>query len=313
MDWIQLTVLTTTEGADIVSEQLIEAGSAGTMIEDRNDVQANQRPEGCWDIIDEAIALRMGEDVRVSGYYPADFRAGDVMADVRARMERLRGMDLGVDMGKLQIERASVDDEDWAENWKKQYKPIRLGEHMVVKPGWTEYQPQPGDKIIHMDPGMAFGTGTHETTGLCVALIEQYVRPGDRVIDVGTGTGILAIAAALNGAGSVLATDIDPMAVRVAEENVHVNHLENLVRTRQGDLLQAVDEVAELVVANIIADVIVMLAEPVRAHIAEGGMFICSGIARERKQQVIDALNRAGYTGLDVREMGEWAAIACHK
>ncbi|MEA5065555.1 MAG: 50S ribosomal protein L11 methyltransferase, partial [Eubacteriales bacterium] len=236
----------------------------------------------------------------------------DRLADVRARMKAL-GERAGAGMGALTVEVKTLDDEDWAENWKRQYKPFRLGEHMVIKPGWCAYEAQPGDKIIEIDPGLAFGTGTHETTALCVALVEQYVKPGDRVIDVGTGTGILAIAAARSGAAAVLASDIDPMAVKVAAENVRVNGLAHVIEARPGNLLEAVDEVCDVLTANIIADVIVQLAAPVRAHIREGGVFICSGIARERQQAVLDALKAAGYHDIDVREQGEWAAIACRR
>ena len=160
---------------------------------------------------------------------------------------------------------------------------------------------------------MAFGSGTHETTGMCVALLEENVRPGMTVIDVGTGTGILAIAAAKMGARDVLATDLDPMATRVATENVALNHLSDTVRTACGDLLESVDETADIVVANIIADVICMMAAPVRSHIVPGGLFICSGIARERKDEVLSALNAAGYTDLDIRDKGEWTAIAARR
>ena len=315
MDFIQITVLTTTEGSELVSEQLIEAGSAGTMIEDRNDVAEYEksRPEGRWDILDEKILKNMAEDVRVSGYYAADERARDVLLDVQSRMSALKARGGDIDLGKLLIETANVDDEDWAENWKKQYVPFRLGTHLVVKPGWETYAPQPGDKIIELDPGMAFGTGTHETTGLCAALLEEYIKPGDRVVDVGTGTGILAICASLCGAGDVLATDIDPIAVRVARENIAINHLETAIRTRQGDLLNAVDEIFDIAVANIIADVICGLAAPIRAHIRENGLFICSGIAREKQEKVLNALEAAGYRDLDIREKGEWAAIACRR
>ena len=206
-----------------------------------------------------------------------------------------------------------MDEEDWAENWKKAFKPFRLGSHMLVKPSWENCDAQPGDKIIEIDPGMAFGTGTHETTGMCVELVEKNVRPGMRVIDVGTGTGILAIAAAHMGASHVLATDLDAVAVRVAKENVKKNGFENVITVRQGDLLEAVDSVADVAIANIIADVIIMLARPVKSCIADGGLFICSGIAREKKDCVLEALREAEYAIEEIAEKGERCAIAARK
>ena len=312
MDWMEYTVLTTTEGSELVAQVLMDAGSAGTMIEDKNDVAANQRPEGQWDIIDEAIAQRIGDDVKVTGYYEADEKLRDRLIYIRSELQRLRGMDLGMDLGKLEILEHGVAEEDWTESWKKAFKPFRLGSHMVVKPSWEDYDAQPGDHIIEIDPGMAFGTGTHETTGMCVELVEKYVRPGDACIDIGTGTGILAIAAAHMGARHVLATDLDAVAVRVAAENVRHNGFGDKIDVRCGDLLEAVDAgtLADVVIANIIADVIIGLAAPVKPFIREGGVFICSGIAVNRLDDVLDALKAAGYTPLDVETKGEWSAVA---
>ncbi len=310
MDWICMTVRTTTEGAEAVSGMFMNLGIQGAVIEDKADIQLNQRPEGQWDIIDEAIALRMDDDVKVTVYIAGDSRAQDTVAHARQELARLAKMDLGFDAGKLTLEVGSIDDEDWAENWKSQYKPFRLGKHFVVKPTWETFEAKEDDIIIEIDPGMAFGSGTHETTGMCVALVEERVKKGDKVIDVGTGTGILAIAAGKVGASDVLATDLDAMAVRVARENADLNDMHDIIRTREGDLLEAVDEVADVAIANIIADVIVMMAAPIMKHIRPGGTFICSGIARERQDEVIDALNAAGYVDLDVRNQGEWAAIA---
>ena len=310
MNWMEIKVLTTTQAADLISELLMEAGSEGTMIEDKNDVAANQRPEGQWDIIDEAIAERIGDDVKVTGYYPIDERLNDTVAHIQAELRRLRGLGLDFDLGKLEVVTKGFEDEDWSESWKKSFKPIRLGEHFVVRPGWAEYQPQPGDHVIEIDPGMAFGTGTHETTGMCTALVEKYVRPGMRVIDIGTGSGILAIAAAHMGAGEVLATDLDPVAVRVAAENARANGFGEKIDCRCGNLLDVVDVSGDVVIANIIADVIVMLAKPVRERIVENGLFICSGIAVDRRDDVIAALNDADYEILDAPVKGEWAAFA---
>ncbi len=312
-NWMEIKVLTTTQAADLISEILLEAGSEGTMIEDRNDVAANQRPEGQWDIIDEAIAERIGDDVKVTGYFPIDGHLNDVIAQIQSELRRLRALELDFDLGKLEVITQGFENEDWSESWKKAFKPIRLGEHFVIRPGWAEFDPLPGDKVIEIDPGLAFGTGTHETTGMCTALVEKYVRPGQRVIDIGTGSGILAIAAAHMGADEVLATDLDPVAVRVAAENAGINGFDDRISCRCGDLLDVVDVSGDVVIANIIADVIIMLARPVRARIADGGLFICSGIAVDRRDDVIRALNEADYEILDEPVKGEWAAFAARK
>ena len=313
MDWMEYTVLTTTEGSDLVSQVLMDAGSTGTMIEDKNDVTANQRPEGQWDIIDEAIARRIGDDVKVTGYFEADEKLPDRVAFIESELRRLRGMDLGIELGKLETLRHDVAEQDWTESWKAAFKSFRLGEHMVVKPSWEDADVRPGDHVIEIDPGMAFGTGTHETTGMCVQLVEKYVKPGDRVIDIGTGTGILAIAAACMGARPVLATDLDAVAARVAAENAGINGFGDVIEVRCGDLLDVVQETGDVVIANIIADVIILLAGPVRARIADGGIFICSGISVERRQDVRDALIAANYEILDDLNQGEWCAMAARK
>ena len=313
MDWMEYTILTTTEGSDIISQLLMDAGSTGTMIEDKNDVAVNQRPEGQWDIIDEAIARRIGDDVKVTGYFEADERLNDRLAFIEGELRRLRGMDLGIDLGKLAHADSVVPEQDWTESWKAAFKPFRLGEHMIVKPSWEHVERGPGDHVIEIDPGMAFGTGTHETTGMCVKLVEKYVKRGDRVIDIGTGTGILAIAAAHMGAKPVLATDLDAVAVRVAAENVAANGFAGVIDVRCGDLLDVVQESSDVVIANIIADVIIALAEPVRARIVDGGLFICSGISVERREDVLKALADAGYQVLDALTEGEWCAMAARR
>ena len=293
MDWMKITVLTTTAGADLASQLLMDAGSAGTMIEDKNDVALNQRPEGQWDILDESIAARMSDDVKVSGYYEVDGQLADKIRLLESELRRVKALELGFDAGRLEIVRDEFAGEDWAESWKRSFKPIRLSAHMVVKPNWTEYLPADGEHVIEIDPGMAFGTGTHETTGMCAELIEKYVQAGSTVIDVGTGTGILAMVAAHMGAKDVLATDIDPIAVRVAEENVAANDLKDRIRCAAGNLLENIHESADVVIANIIADAIVILAAPVQPHIHMGGRVICSGMAFERRGEVLDALNAA--------------------
>ncbi len=308
MDWIELIVHTTTAGSDPVSEALIAEGAAGTMVEDRADVPDPSKPSGIWEIIDPAMIEAMPEDVLVHAWFEPGPAFPELLSDLRTRLDLLR-REAAADPGSLRVETVSVKDEDWSEVWKQYYKPFRAGERLVVKPTWETYEAQPGDLVIEMDPGMAFGSGTHETTGLCLGLLEEAVHPGDRVIDVGTGSGILAIGAALLGAGQVLAIDIDPDAVRVAKENIAANGLTGRIEAVQGDLLEKRDACCEVCVANIIADVICMFAQPLTRHIVPGGLFICSGIIREREQDVRDALLAAGYEIRKVLRKGEWVAM----
>ena len=309
MDWIELTIHTTTAGADIVSEALMAEGATGTMVEDRADIPDPDKPNGYWEIIDPNLIASMPEDVLVHAWFTPDSSFADRMQALRSRCDELHHMDLGLDLGTLEISTLNVRDEDWAEVWKKFYKPFKAGRSLVVKPTWEHYDPQPGDRIIEIDPGMAFGTGTHETTFMCMEQLEKYVTPGCRAIDVGCGSGILGLAAAKLGAADVLAIDLDELAVKVAAENTEKNGLSNVVRVAHGDLLEKREEKADVIVANIIADVICYLCGPVKKHLLEGGTFICSGIIKEREQDVVNALTAADYTILETKRKGEWVAM----
>ena len=309
MEWIEVIVHTTTAGTDIVSERLREGGAQGTMAEDRADVPDPAKPNGFWEIIDPHLIDGMPEDVLVHAWYEPEAGLRDRIAALETDLSALKTVIPEIDFGSLRVETVHIPEENWAEEWKKYFKPFRAGESLVVKPTWETYEAQPGDKVIEIDPGMAFGSGTHETTGMCLTLLERAIRGGERVIDVGTGSGILAIGAALLGAGEVLATDIDPNAVRVAAENIAHNGLSGVIRAEQGDLLERVDSTCEVCVANIIADVIIGFARPLREHIVPGGLFICSGIIREREEEVRAALAAADYTIMEVCRRGEWCAM----
>jgi len=247
--------------------------------------------------------------VLVKGWFELNEHTHDVLNNVRQRLAELK-QDAFIDMGTLELEMQNVADEDWAENWKKYYKPFRIGSHLVVKPTWEPYTAQPDDLIIELDPGMAFGTGTHETTNMCMQLLEKHLQDGMRVMDVGTGSGILAIAAARLGAKDILAIDIDPSAVKVAIENVELNGVQEQVRVVVGDLCKSEAMPCDLAVANIVADAICMLAGPLTRHLEKDRLLICSGIIREREQDVMNAATEAGYNLFDRIEKGEWVALA---
>lgn len=307
MDWIEITISTNTEGADIVSEALLRQGAVGTQIIDRADVPDPSKPNGFWELIDPKMIDEMPEDVQVKAWFES--------------VEALRGLEnclkalpelTGMDLGTLAVSQQGVQEQDWSECWKQYYKPFRAGQHLVIKPSWENWNAAPGDLIIELDPGMAFGTGTHETTAMCVEMIEKHYH-GGKVLDVGTGSGILAIAAARLGADSVLGVDIDPMAVRVAQENVEKNGLSREIDIRQGDLVAGLDNVqCEFAVANILADVIALLAAPLKAHLTANATFVCSGILKEREQDVVDVLTRNGYQLFDRMQKGDWVALAAH-
>ena len=307
MNWIEVIVHTTTAGSDFVSGILMNNGASGTMIVDRADIPDPSSPHGYWEIIDPKLLDEMPPDVEVHAWFEEVPDSDASLSSICSDLNRIKPDH--ADFGTLDILSRTVSDEAWTNVWKKYYKPFYAADHLVVKPSWEDFQPAPGDRIIEIDPGMAFGSGTHETTGMCISMLEQVIRGGENIIDVGTGSGILAIAAGLLGAGHVLAVDIDPDAVRVASENVSHNGLDRVVDVRQGNLLDHVDQVCDICVANIISDVIISFAEPLKKHIVPGGLFLCSGIVRERSEEVRSALEKAGYELLKTEYRGEWTAF----
>lgn len=306
MDWIEASVTTTSGAADAVSGILMSHGAKGTLILDRSDVPEKDEGPGFGELYDEEVRQAMPEEVTVKAWFSSD---EDCQA-ARAAMEALKGL-AGFDAGALGFSRALARDEDWAENWKKYYKPLRVGRRLVIRPVWETYEEKAGDLVIAMDPGLAFGTGNHETTRLCMEMIEKHYR-GGKALDIGTGSGILAVTLAKLGAGPVTAVDIDPVAVKAAKDNIALNGLEQRVEALAGDLTRDISGQFEFVCANILADIIISLAEPVKPLLEGQGFFLASGIIRDRRQDVLDAFHEAGYGLLDSMEQGEWVALLFH-
>jgi len=307
MNWAELIIHTTTAGSDWVSDLLVELGATGTMIEDRADIPDPSRPHGIWEIVDPKLLEEMPEDVLVHAWFEPDAGFPELLSRLSARLESHRGQH--PEFGSLRLDTRNVREEDWAELWKQYYKTFHLSKHILIKPTWETCTPAPGEHVIEIDSGMAFGSGFHETTALCMQLLEDTLQPGDTVIDVGTGSGILAIGAALLGAGKVLAVDVDPDAVRVAANNVAHNGVADRVAVRQGDLLSGMDDVCRIAVVNIIADVAMSFAGPLKKNIEPGGYYIASGIVRDRADEVRRALTAAGYRICREEYRGDWAAF----
>ena len=220
----------------------------------------------------------------------------------------------GADFGPLTVTTSLHDDSEWKDNWKEYFKPSRVSDRILVCPTWENYElseeeEKAGVRILKIDPGMAFGTGTHETTSLCLKAMEKYIKPGDHVLDVGCGSGILSIAADLLGAGDVLGIEIDPVAVDVSRENLELNSCGPNVRVIEGDLTKGVDYKADIVVANLMADLVEMLSPDVRRHMKPGAKYISSGIIDEKEDEVRNAIEACGFTIEEVCADGMWRAI----
>lgn len=305
MKWAEISIQTSHEATEAVADIFHELGASGVVIEDPELVNAYRR-SGSWDYCDIPEELNT-EVVTIKSYLPVDELLDDKLREFEARINGLHEHNL--DKGRGSINCREVQEEDWASAWKEYFHPVRVSEHIVIKPSWEEYIPAVGDIVIELDPGMAFGTGTHHTTAMCVRCLEDVIKPKHVVFDIGTGSGILAVAAAKLGAASVRAVDLDPVAVRVAKENIAFNNVAAKIEITQGDLLTGITGKADIIVANIIADIIIKMLPDVRVRLADNGVFIGSGIIAERLGDVTAALLDHGFVVDRVIEEGGWVAI----
>lgn len=304
--WIEVKVITKSEALEPISGIFYSLDVKGVAIEDPEDILQREQGPLTWDFADINILEYGGKAAVVKGYFSVEDNIEELVDYIKEKIVEIKSM--GIDIGEGEVVYAKVKEEDWANNWKKYYKPTKIGKNMVIKPIWEDYEEKQGDIIIDLDPGMAFGTGTHETTKMCVEALERYVREDAEVFDIGTGSGILAIAAAKLGAKMVIGVDLDPVAVDSAKENVETNKLQN-IEIIEGNLLDVVSGKADIVVANIIAEIICVLVEDVKKVLNKDGIFITSGIIHDRRDMVIDKLESNGFEIVEVNKDGEWNCI----
>lgn len=313
MNWTEVRIYTTTAGIDPLTGSMLDLGLQGFMIEDAQDFDEflhDTTPH--WDYVDQAVMEKMKDCETCVTIYVADNPQGmEELMQVRQILARLKAQDPDGKYGRLELEMKGVDEEDWSNAWKKYYHPVQVGEHLVVCPSWEAYDRQPDDVVLTLNPGMAFGTGTHDTTRLCMELLEKYITPQDTVLDVGCGSGILAITAALLGANKIIGCDIDEVAVKVAGENAALNGVQDRIAFHQGDLTSQVEGSFQIICANIVADVIIRLSEDAGRYLAKDGIFITSGIIDTREQDVLNALEQNGFQVIERRTSGGWVALAC--
>lgn len=304
--WIEVRVITKSEALEPISGIFYGLDCKGVAIEDPEDILGREQGPLTWDFADINVLEHKGKFAVVKGYFSEEDNIDEIIAYINEKVEEIKA--LGIDVGEGKVEVEKMYEEDWANNWKKYYKPSKVGEKIVVKPIWEEYEAKDEELVVELDPGMAFGTGEHETTRMCIQALEKYVQKDSTVFDVGCGSGILAIAAAKLGAKLAVGVDLDTVAVESAKENVGFNNIDN-IEILHGNLIEVIDGKADIVVANIIAEIICILTEDVSRVIKPNGYFITSGIIHDRVEMVTNKLEECGFEVIKVNKDGEWNCI----
>ena len=300
MDYTEFIVTVGRPQADLATNVATALCEGGLYIEDYQDLEVQVQAIAHVDLIEQALLDKPRDEVRIHLYVSREENPAAFSELLRSRL-LAQGVDFALDT-------QGVRQEDWENSWKQYYHPIEIGARLAVAPTWEDYQGH-GRTVLRMDPGMAFGTGTHETTALCLSVLEQRVQGGERVLDIGTGSGILAVAALLLGAQSALGVDIDPMAVRTATENARRNGVEERLTVFVGDLAKGASGTYDIITANIVADAILRLAPAVPPLLASGGLFVASGIIDERAEEVAQGLAQAGLAVHKTLTDRGWVAL----
>jgi len=322
MEWTQVRIFTTTAGIDRVAGILEGLNIGGFSIEDSRDFEEflnDTSPN--WDYVDDSLMALRDCESSVTAYLPRSPQGADMLYSLEQDIKALRESDAGRELGRLEIEQSIIREEDWANNWKQYFKPFTVGRRLLVLPSWEKCEATGERKVLTIDPGSSFGTGQHHTTRLCLEELERTVKEGDSVADIGCGSGILSIAALLLGARGVCAVDIDSNAVRIAGENLSLNGFnDEKVALFSGNILTdkaLFEKIAsrryDVVVANIVADVLIAMADLFPALVKDGGVLICSGIIEPRRGEVKESIEQKGFAVLSSDSSGGWCEMAFSK
>ena len=320
MNWIRVSIFTTSEGIEPVSGRLYQLGITGLEIEDEQDFKDFlENNKQYWDYVDEDLIKEKSGETQVKTYISDDAAGRELMIAIKSTLDELKTLDSDNEYGRLAIETDSMTEQDWANNWRQYFHPMEIGEKLLIKPEWEELE-SPTDRIVfNIEPGMSFGTGSHYTTQLCLEALEKHVKKGDKMLDLGCGSGILSIISILLGADEAVAVDIDPNAVDTAYQNAARNGVtRDKYKVMAGNVVSDAEiqsEIAknkyEVVAANIVADVIIMLAPKAKEYMKDGGVFITSGIISDRLEEVKAALIENGFEIKEINTRKDWASIVC--
>ncbi|MDT2521935.1 50S ribosomal protein L11 methyltransferase [Enterococcus raffinosus] len=311
MKWNEVKVTTESEAVEAVSNILMEAGASGVAIEDALDFE-NYQEDQYGELLDKETFSSLEEGAVVMAYFPETIFLPEILPFIKDSITELP--EFGLNIGENIVEVSEVEESDWATAWKKYYHPVRVTRYLTIVPSWEKYEPKHEDeKIITLDPGMAFGTGTHPTTNLTLQALETVLRGGETVLDVGTGSGVLSIASSLYGAKDIYAYDLDEVAVRSAQENVDLNANTENIHVSANDLLVGVEQEADVIVANILADIIVLMIEDAWRLLKPEGTLIVSGIIEDKKDMVLEEMYTQGFEVDRIFQQKDWFAIILKK
>lgn len=317
MEWTEVNIYTTTEGIELVCSKLTDIGVKGFAIRDAEDFKEFlENKNGQWDYIDKDLLGLTDCETCITVYIPSNDQGAEMLTAIKSMLSEMRANDTEKLYGRLEAELTSIREEDWANNWKQYFKPFKVGEKLVIKPSWEDYDNADNRVILEIDPASSFGTGKHHTTRLCLELLEKNLNKGDNLLDMGCGSGILSIGAMLLGAGRAVGVDIEENAAATALENAEKNHISpDVYKTYYGNILSdeklasEIDRKYDIITANIVADVIIEMKDYFVRYLKKGGILIISGIIEERMDEVIAAVESAGFSNPEPYVKEGWAAV----
>ena len=317
MEWTEVNIYTTTEGIELLCSKLGDIGIKGFSIKDAEDFKEFlENKNGQWDYIDDDLMGLSECETCITVYIPTNGQGAEMLIAIKSMLAEMKAADTEGVYGRLEAEMSNIREEDWANNWKQYFKHFKVGEKLVIKPSWEEYDNSDGRIILEIDPASSFGTGKHHTTRLCLEVLEKYLNKGDKLLDMGCGSGILSIGAMLLGADSSVAVDIEENAAATAKENALKNNIPaDKYRTYFGNILtdeklaDEIDDKYDIIAANIVADVLIAMKDSFRRYLRSGGILIVSGIIEERMNEVIDVLISAGFRDPEPEVREGWAAV----